>query len=98
PPGATLFPCTTLFRSGQSQLAAYKVGMAAAGGELTQVIPIPQNETNMTPYISKIATDGSVNGLINTEEMYGVMLVSFCGIGMTRSEEHTSELQSREKL
>jgi branched-chain amino acid transport system substrate-binding protein len=52
---------------GQSQLAAYKVGMAAAGGELTQIIPIPQNETNMTPYISKIATDGSVNGLINTE-------------------------------
>lgn len=52
---------------GQSQLAAYKVGMQAAGGELTQVIPIPQNETNMTPYISKIATDGSVNGLINTE-------------------------------
>jgi branched-chain amino acid transport system substrate-binding protein len=52
---------------GQSQLAAYKVGMQAAGGELSQIIPIPQNETNMTPYISKIATDGSVNGLINTE-------------------------------
>jgi len=52
---------------GQSQLAAYKVGIAAAGGELSQIIPIPQNETNMTPYISKIATDGSVNGLINTE-------------------------------
>jgi ABC-type branched-subunit amino acid transport system substrate-binding protein len=52
---------------GQSQLAAYKVGMAAAGGELTQIIPIPQNETNMTPYISRIATDGSINGLINTE-------------------------------
>jgi hypothetical protein len=41
--------------------------MAAAGGELTQVIPIPQNETNMTPYISKVATDGSVSGLINAE-------------------------------
>ena len=52
---------------GQSQLAAYKVGMQAAGGELTQIIPIPQNETNMTPYISKITTDGSINGLINTE-------------------------------
>ncbi len=52
---------------GQSQLAAYRVGLQAAGGELTQVIPIPQNETNMTPYITRIATDGSVNGLINTE-------------------------------
>jgi len=52
---------------GQSQLAAYKVGMAAAGGELSQIIPIPQNETNMAPYISKVSTDGSVNGLINSE-------------------------------
>jgi branched-chain amino acid transport system substrate-binding protein len=52
---------------GQSQLAAYKVGMAAAGGELSQIIPIPQNETNMTPYITRVATDGSVSGLINTE-------------------------------
>ena len=52
---------------GQSQLAAYKVGMAAAGGQLTQIIPIPYPETNMTPYISKISTDGSVNGLINSE-------------------------------
>lgn len=52
---------------GQSQLAAYKTGLSAAGGELTQIIPIPQNETNMTPYITKIATDGSINGLINTE-------------------------------
>jgi ABC-type branched-subunit amino acid transport system substrate-binding protein len=52
---------------GQSQLAAYKVGMSAAGGDLTQVIAIPQNEPNMTPYITKIATDGSVNGLINSE-------------------------------
>src|SRR5215472_3040601 len=29
---------------GQSQLAAYKVGMSAAGGTLAQIIPIPQNE------------------------------------------------------
>jgi len=52
---------------GQSQLAAYKVGLEAAGGQLTQIIPIPQNEPNMTPYISSIATDGSISGLINTE-------------------------------
>ncbi|MBO0705612.1 MAG: ABC transporter substrate-binding protein [Candidatus Dormibacteraeota bacterium] len=52
---------------GQSQLATYKSGLTEAGGQLTQVIPIPQNETNMTPYITKIATDGSINGLINAE-------------------------------
>jgi ABC-type branched-subunit amino acid transport system substrate-binding protein len=52
---------------GQSQLAAYKVGMQAAGGQLAQIIPIPYPETNMAPYISKISTDGSVNGVINSE-------------------------------
>ena len=52
---------------GQSQLAAYRVGLQAAGADLAQVIPIPQGETNMAPYITKIATDGSVNGLINVE-------------------------------
>jgi ABC-type branched-subunit amino acid transport system substrate-binding protein len=52
---------------GQSMLAAYKVGLGKAGGELDQIIPIPQNETNMAPYISKISTDGTVNGLINAE-------------------------------
>jgi branched-chain amino acid transport system substrate-binding protein len=52
---------------GQSQLAAYRVGLQAAGGDLAQVIAIPQNETNMAPYITRIATDGSVNGLINAE-------------------------------
>jgi ABC-type branched-subunit amino acid transport system substrate-binding protein len=52
---------------GQSQLAAYQVGMAAAHGKLSQVIAIPQNETNMEKYITQISTDGSVNGLINVE-------------------------------
>jgi branched-chain amino acid transport system substrate-binding protein len=52
---------------GTSQLAAYKVGMSAAGGEISQQIAIPQNEANMTPYVTQIKTDGSVNGLINSE-------------------------------
>jgi branched-chain amino acid transport system substrate-binding protein len=52
---------------GQSQLVAYTVGLQAAGGDVTQKIAIPQNETNMTPYITKIATDGSVSGLVNAE-------------------------------
>jgi ABC-type branched-subunit amino acid transport system substrate-binding protein len=52
---------------GQSQVAAYRVGLQAVGGELAQTIAIPQNEANMTPYISKIPTDGSISGLINSE-------------------------------
>ena len=52
---------------GTSQLQAYTVGLTAVGGEITQKIAIPQNETNMTPYITRVATDGSISGLINSE-------------------------------
>jgi branched-chain amino acid transport system substrate-binding protein len=52
---------------GQSQANAYNVGLTAAGGELTNKIPIPLNETNVTPYITKVPTDGSINGLINAQ-------------------------------
>ena len=52
---------------GQSQLNAYTVAMQAVGGTLTRKIPIPLNETNVTPYITQIPTDGSINGVINTQ-------------------------------
>ena len=54
---------------GQSNLAAFKAGLEAAGGNLvpSQVIPIPYPEANMTPYISRVDTGGSINGLINSE-------------------------------
>lgn len=53
---------------GQSNLAAYRVGLTQAGGTLvaSQVIPIPYPSTNMTPYISKVDTT-QINGLINSE-------------------------------
>lgn len=50
---------------GQSQANAYDVGLKAAGGELVQKIAYPFGETNITPYITKVSTDGSVSGLIN---------------------------------
>jgi ABC-type branched-subunit amino acid transport system substrate-binding protein len=52
---------------GQSQLAAYKVGMQAAGGTVVKPIAIPLNETNVNPYITQIPTDGSVDGVINAQ-------------------------------
>jgi branched-chain amino acid transport system substrate-binding protein len=52
---------------GQSQANAYTLGLQAAGGELTQKIAIPLNETNVTPFITKIPTDGSITGVINTQ-------------------------------
>jgi branched-chain amino acid transport system substrate-binding protein len=52
---------------GQSQATAYTLGLQQAGGELTTKIAIPLNETNVTPYITKIPTDGSIAGVINTQ-------------------------------
>ncbi|HYW25333.1 MAG TPA: ABC transporter substrate-binding protein [Terriglobales bacterium] len=52
---------------GQSQAVAYGLGLQMAGGELTVKIPIPLGETNVTPYITKIPTDGSITGVINTQ-------------------------------
>jgi branched-chain amino acid transport system substrate-binding protein len=52
---------------GQSQVNAYTIGMQAAGGTLVTRIKIPLNETNVTPYITQIPTDGSVDGVINTQ-------------------------------
>lgn len=52
---------------GQSQAVAYGLGLQMAGGALIQKIAIPLNETNVTPYITKIPTDGSITGVINTQ-------------------------------
>lgn len=72
---------------GQSQLNAYKAGLQAAGGQLTQIIPIPQNETNMTPYITKIKT-GSVDGLVNAE----------VGADLTRASKAIEQFDINKKL
>lgn len=52
---------------GQSQVKAYEAALAKVGGQLTVKIPVPLGETNMTPYVSKIPTDGSINGLFDSE-------------------------------
>ncbi|HZQ35656.1 MAG TPA: ABC transporter substrate-binding protein [Dehalococcoidia bacterium] len=49
---------------GQSQLKAYKDSLAKQGGSVTVEIPVPLNESNVSPYVSKIPTDGSINGLV----------------------------------
>jgi branched-chain amino acid transport system substrate-binding protein len=52
---------------GQSQLAAYQASLDRLGGQLTVKIPIPLGEANVTPYITKIPLDGSIDGVINSE-------------------------------
>jgi ABC-type branched-subunit amino acid transport system substrate-binding protein len=49
---------------GQSQLKAYTDELGKQGASITLPIPVPQNEPNLAPYVTKIPTDGSVNGVI----------------------------------
>jgi ABC-type branched-subunit amino acid transport system substrate-binding protein len=49
---------------GQSQLKAYTDLLAAQDASIVLPIPVPQNEPNLAPYVTKIPTDGSVSGVI----------------------------------
>ena len=49
---------------GQSQLKAYTDELAKYDAKITVPIPIPQNEPNLAPYVTKVPTDGTVNGVI----------------------------------
>src|SRR5437868_5528189 len=49
---------------GQSQLKAYTAELAKHDAAIVLPIPVPQNEPNLAPYVTKIPTDGSVNGVI----------------------------------
>src|SRR5919199_711534 len=49
---------------GQSQLKAYTEELAKRDAQIVLPIPVPQNEPNLAPYVTKIPTDGSVNGVI----------------------------------
>src|SRR5579859_3013551 len=49
---------------GQSQLKAYTAALAKLNATIDLPIPVPQNEPNLAPYVTKIPTDGSVNGVI----------------------------------
>src|SRR3984893_1306956 len=49
---------------GQSQLKAYTAALAKLNASIVLPIPVPQNEPNLAPYVTKIPTDGSVNGVI----------------------------------
>jgi ABC-type branched-subunit amino acid transport system substrate-binding protein len=49
---------------GQSQLKAYTDELAKHDATIVLPIPVPQNEPNLAPYVTKIPTDGSVNGVI----------------------------------
>jgi ABC-type branched-subunit amino acid transport system substrate-binding protein len=49
---------------GQSQLKAYTEALAQRDAAIVLPIPVPQNEPNLAPYVTRIPTDGSINGVI----------------------------------
>src|SRR2546427_7154617 len=73
PPRSTLFPYTTLFRSG---IQRYASGL-----------PLSLSATNTLPIF---------NGLLRPSVAPGVLVQP--AFGASRSEEHTSELQSQSNL
>src|SRR5438552_11223059 len=47
----------------QSQLKAYTAALATLDASIVLPIPVPPNEPNLAPYVTKIPTDGSANGV-----------------------------------
>src|SRR3712207_8728387 len=82
PPRSTLFPYTTLFRSGQAAVADDPVVRDVAEEQVVAVPDRPLGE-------GEAGRDQLDGGVLGDEAAKG---------GIVRSEEHTSELQSRQYL
>src|SRR3712207_7011758 len=87
PPRSTLFPYTTLFRS-------YPVAFAL----VRDVFP-PQRVRSTIGFISGLIGIGVATGLAVGGVIVGISSYHWIfWLGAARSEEHTSELQSRQYL
>src|SRR3712207_7112104 len=86
PPRSTLFPYTTLFRSSTSRLVGYGVGSPSTPST-NQFISAPSSCSAVSdvPAGTFSAPVWSLIGPVKIQKM-------------SRSEEHTSELQSRQYL
>src|SRR5690606_41623026 len=92
PPRSTLFPYTTLFRSHAGVVATAVLALHAG---VVEAVDVPTSAVRLGPGEST----GSPLGVHATEQ--GPLLVQELlpsPAGDVRSEEHTSELQSRENL
>src|SRR3712207_8459500 len=87
PPRSTLFPYTTLFRSGMTVMST------AIGGHSSQ----EENEAAFLEGIGRLADAADAAGIDVALEIHGDIMASGA-LTLPRSEEHTSELQSRQYL
>src|SRR5256885_16354868 len=90
PPRSTLFPYTTLFRSDSSQLAPVRnisVTALQALSMLNNRFVVRQSE-HFAERLQKLAPDNLDAQIVAAYQL------AQCSLWRTRSEEHTSELQS----
>src|SRR5690606_40511517 len=97
PPSPTLFPYTTLFRSAGSSVGPWTAATyaAAATGLLILVFCELLPRSVAVPHAASVAPV-----VIRPVYLLSIVVypVGFAFTWLTRSEEHTSELQSRENL
>src|SRR3712207_7295775 len=93
PPRSTLFPYTTLFRSGHEELGARLAVVTDDQQRAVQACLLHPDHHRGVP-LAQEAADGVDAG--GTESGAGQRLDHRTGV--LRSEEHTSELQSRQYL
>src|SRR3712207_7234239 len=99
PPRSTLFPYTTLFRSKNLELGG---GLMRKRKKLIKKMLILNVICTMT-FLSSVtianasnSTEGELKSIIQNYNQKDVIVED--GISLHRSEEHTSELQSRQYL
>src|SRR5690606_40258179 len=82
PPRSALFPYTTLFRSGGAEQREQPLGVVLPGVHQDQV----EAAVDAREHLGRLAM------------VHGHAIEQAIGLDVLRSEEHTSELQSRENL
>src|SRR5690606_41849061 len=96
PPRSTLFPYTTLFRSEESRERAANPDGSGASGVGAAQIRVRRLAASLLEAGSSYAEEGSVHVLLGRRLAARRAELDAALAG--RSEEHTSELQSRENL
>src|SRR3712207_7890441 len=87
PPRSTLFPSTTLFRSGVEGRVGHAVGLDPQ----RQVDPVARQGLE----VGRVVDPGEA---VQRPAVGGDLAEDLAGLERLRSEEHTSELQSRQYL